>query len=159
MLMLDIGCGESKKEGAIGIDLRKMVSVDIVADARLLLFRDDSFNYVYSSHLIEHFSHREVKTVLTEWVRVLKKGGTFEILCPDLRARALLFFLRASWYNVRNIYGLQDNVGNIHKCGFSHGLLKDLLEACGIKRVHRVIKGYKGIPFLPNCLHVKGIKC
>lgn len=157
-MMLDIGCGEIKKKGALGVDFRKTGSVDIVADARRLPFINECFNHVYSSHLIEHFSHQEVESVLTEWTRVLRKGGVFEIRCPDLRARALLFFLIPSWHNVRNIYGAQDHVGNNHKCGFSYGLLKSLLELCGIKDLKRVIKGYRGIPFLPDCLHVRGIK-
>ena len=156
--MLDIGCGERKKKGCIGLDLRKTSSVNVVADARMLPFRDEAFDYIYSSHLLEHFSHREVKNVLVEWVRVLKTGGTIEIRCPDLRARAFLFFLNPSWQNVRNIYGAQDSPENTHKCGFSFGLLKGLLESVGIKDVKRIIKGYKGVPFLPDCLHVKGIK-
>lgn len=156
--MLDIGCGESKRAGAIGVDFRKTSSVDVVADARQLPFINESFDHVYSSHLIEHVSHQEVKSVLTEWVRCLKQGGIFEIRCPDLRARALLFFLNPSWQNIRNIYGAQDHVGNNHKSGFSFGLLKNSLESCGIKNVKRLIKGYKGIPFLPDCLHVKGLK-
>jgi len=156
-MMLDIGCGESKK-GDIGVDLRKTGSVDIVADARMLPFKDESFDHVYSSHLIEHLSHREVRNVLVEWVRVLKKGGIIEIRCPDLRARALPFFLNPSWQNVKNIYGEQDYIGNYHKCAFSFGLLKHLLESCGIRNVKRIIKGYKGVPFIPDCLHVKGVK-
>lgn len=157
-MMLDIGCGKNKKRGCIGLDLRKTGSVDVVADARKLPFKDEAFNYVYSSHLIEHFSHREVKNVLVEWVRVLKRGGTIEIRCPNLRVRAFLFFLNPSWQNVRNIYGTQDSPENAHKCGFSFGLLKGLLESVGIKDVKRIIRGYKGIPFLPDCLHVRGTK-
>ena len=157
-MMLDIGCGESLKKGDIAVDLRKTSSVDIVADARMLPFKDESFNHVYCSHLIEHFSHLEVKAVLVEWVRVLKKAGVLEIRCPDLRARAFLFFLNPSWQNVKNIYGGQDYVGNQHRCGFSFGLLKGLLEACGIRDVKRLVKGYKGIPFIPDCLHVIGLK-
>jgi SAM-dependent methyltransferase len=157
-LMLDIGCGESKKKDSIGIDFRITPSVDVLADARQLPFINESFDHVYSSHVIEHFSHREVKSVLTEWIRVLKKRGIFEIRCPDLRARALLFFLDPSWQNVRNIYGEQDYDGNFHRGGYSYGLLKSLLESCGIKNLKRMIKGYKGIPFLPDCLHVKGVK-
>jgi predicted SAM-dependent methyltransferase len=156
--MLDIGCGESLKKGDIGVDFRKTSSVDIVADARMLPFKDASFDHVYSSHLIEHFSHREVRNVLVEWIRVLKKEGVIEIRCPDLRARALLFFLNPSWQNVKNIYGGQDYVGNQHRCGFSFGLLKHFLESCGIKNIKRVIKGYRGLPFIPDCLHVKGVK-
>ena len=154
---LDIGCGEGKK-GDIGVDIRKTESVDIVADAHMLPFKTEAFDQVYSSAVIEHFGHREVRKVLLEWIRVLKKQGVFEIECPDLRARSFLFFLNPSWKNIENVYGGQDYEGNYHKCGFSFELLKDLLASCGIKKIKRIIKGYKGIPFIPDCLHVKGIK-
>jgi len=159
VLGLDIGCGENKRsEIMIGLDIRKTSSTDIIADAHMLPFKDEIFDYIYSSHLIEHFSHKEVRKVLSEWVRVLKNGGIIEIRCPDLRARALLFFLNPTWQNVKNIYGEQDYKGNYHKCGFSYGLLKCLLESCGIKNVKRIIKSYRGLPFIPDCLHVKGVK-
>ena len=158
-MMLDMGCGESPKKGDIGLDVRKTTSVDVVADARMLPFKHESFDHVYSSHLIEHFSHREVRSVLVEWVRVLKRKGIIEIRCPDLRARAFLLFLNPTWQNVRNIYGGQGYVGNYHKCGFSYRLLKSLLESCGIRGIKRIVKGYKGIPFIPDCLHVRGVKC
>jgi len=156
-MMLDIGCGQNKK-GDIGLDVRKTNSVDIVADARMLPFKDESFDHVYSSETIEHFSHLEVRSVVAEWVRILKKDGVIEIQCPDLRARAFLFFLSPTWQNVRNVYGGQDYAGNYHQCGFSFSLLKGLLESCGIRNVKRIIKGYKGIPFIPDCLHVTGSK-
>lgn len=157
-LLIDIGCGEIKRQGAIGLDFRKTSSVDVIADGHYLPFRERIIDHVFSSHIIEHFSHRKVRGVLSEWVRVLKAGGVMEIRCPDLRARALLFFLNPSWENVRNIYGGQDHVGNYHRCGFSYGLLKDLLGSIGMVNVKRIIKSYKGIPFIPDCLHVIGVK-
>jgi predicted SAM-dependent methyltransferase len=156
-MMLDIGCGQNKK-GDIGLDFRKLNSVDVVADARMLPFKDESFDHVYSSQTIEHFSHLEVRNIVAEWVRILKKDGVIEIQCPDLRARAFLFFLNPTWQNVRNVYGEQDYAGNYHQCGFSFSLLKGLLESCGIRSVKRIIKGYKGLPFVPDCLHVTGFK-
>jgi predicted SAM-dependent methyltransferase len=156
-LKLDIGCGETKK-GDIGLDFRKTSSVDIVADAHLLPFKSGVFDHVFSSEVIEHFGHKEVSSILLEWIRVLKEGGIFELECPDLRARAFLFFLAPNWKNVENIYGGQDYDTNYHKCGFSYKLLKSLLELSGIRDVRRIISGYKGIPFIPDCLHVKGIK-
>ena len=157
-MMLDIGCGTNKKEGAIGLDFRRTDSVDILADARHMPFIDESFDCVYSSHILEHFPHKDIPIILTEWVRCLKKGGVFEIRCPDLRARAFLFFINPSWQNVQHIYGEQDYPGNSHKCGFSYGILKNLLQRQGIKNMKRIVKGYKGIPFVPDCLHLKGIK-
>ncbi len=98
--------------------------------------------------------------MIKEWVRCLKEGGTMEIRCPDLRARALLLSPNPNWQNVKNIYGSQDNIYGYHRCGFSYGLLKNLLIACGIVRIKRVIKreGYYGIPFVPHGLHVIGYK-
>lgn len=157
-LILDIGCGEGKLKGAIGVDVRSTRDVDVIADAGYLPFRDGAFDHVYSSHVIEHFSHLKVRNVLKEWVRVLKRGGVIEIRCPWLRVRALIFFLRPTWENVKHIYGGQENEWNFHKCGFSFGLLKRLLEECGIVRVRRVIeRGFLELPFLSD-LHVKGIK-
>ncbi len=156
---LEIGCGEEKTiDGSIGIDIRKVGMIDVIADARNLPFKNNCFDHVYSSHAIEHFSHLEVREVLSEWIRVLKEGGTFELRCPDLRARALLFFLSPSWENVKNIYGGQDYPENYHKSGYSYELLKQLLKDLGIRDIKRIIKGYMGIPFIPDCLHIRGKK-
>ena len=48
-----------------------------------------------------------------------------------------------------HIYGGQEHEGDYHKCGFSFGLLKKLLEECGVTKIKLVIKrrGYKGLPF------------
>lgn len=158
-LICEIGCGGQKVlDGSVGVDIRKLENVDVIADARKLPFKNSCFDFVYSSHVIEHFSHHEVKEALREWVRVLKEGGTFELRCPDLQARAFLLFLKPSWQNIKCIYGGQDYLENYHKCGFSYKLLKELLKNMGIINIKRVIDGYKGIPFIPSDLHVKGIK-
>ncbi len=157
-MILNIGCGDSTKKGEVGLDIRKMISVNIIADAHMLPFKDESFNRIFSSHLIEHFSHQEITKVFVEWVRVLKRDCIIEIRCPDLRARALLFFLNPTWSNIKNIYGREEYSEDYHKCGFYFQLLKSLLESCGISNIKRIIDGYKGIPFIPNCLHITGIK-
>ena len=143
MLSLDIGCGESKRRGSIGVDIRRTSGVDVVSDARYLLFRNEVFDSVYSSYLLEHFSHREVQQVVAEWVRVLNKNDVIEIRCPDLRTRALLFFLNSTWYNVKNIYGEQDFPENTHKCGFSYGLLKGLLKSYRLFRILSTLEALK----------------
>jgi predicted SAM-dependent methyltransferase len=158
-MVLDIGCGDNKKEGSIGCDCRMTDSTDAIADARLLPFRDEVFDYVYSSHVIEHFSHREVKDVMTEWVRVLKKDGIVEIVCPWFRVCALYFFLKPNYKHLMDIYGAQGNEMDYHKCGFTFNQLKELLEQCGIINVKLVWWGGGGkLPFIPGSLWVKGVK-
>jgi len=158
-LILEIGCGEKKKfANSIGLDIRSVADADILADACRLPFENDCFDHIYSSHVVEHMSHASLQIVLREWIRVLKVGGVFELRCPDLRARAFLFFLTPSWKNVQNIYGAQDYSENYHKSGFSYDLLRHLLQKLGITKVRRVHDGYKGVPFIPNDLHIRGIK-
>jgi predicted SAM-dependent methyltransferase len=158
-LILEIGCGDEKEYAdSIGLDIRRTDKVDVIADARKLPFIEGCFGLIYTSHTIEHFSHREIRTIITDWVRVLKTGGTLEIRCPDLRARALLFFIRPSWDDVKNKYRSQDYPENLHKSGYSYGILKKVLRQSGIDGIRRVIRGYRGVPFLPDSLHIIGTK-
>jgi predicted SAM-dependent methyltransferase len=159
MLIIEIGVGERRVyENSVCVDIRRTSLTDVIADVRYLPFKDESFDKIFSSHVIEHFSHREVKTVLCEWLRILKNNGEIEIRCPDLRARSFLFALRPSLQDIENIYGKQDYTENYHKCGFSFNLLREMLTDCGIVNVMRIWDGYKGIPFIPSDLHIKGKK-
>ncbi len=157
--ILEIGCGSKRQfKNSISMDIRRTDVVDIVADGRMLPFQDESFDTVYSSHTLEHFSHREVRCILREWTRVLKVGGELELRCPDLKARSLIFTLSPSWRNVEDIYGSQDFPENYHKCGFSYGMLKELLEDFGIIKTRRIRDRFRRIPLIPCDLHVAGIK-
>lgn len=62
---------------------------NLTGDASSLsMFKDNSLDYVYSSHCIEDFEQTE--NVLTEWIRVLKHGGYLCLLFPDeLRYRTI----------------------------------------------------------------------
>jgi len=57
---------------------------NLVGDARnLYWFKDNVFDYVYSSHLLEDFSYAEQIKVLEEWLRVIKVGGYLVLYLPD----------------------------------------------------------------------------
>jgi len=158
-LILEIGCGERRDfPDSLGLDIRKTTKVDVIGDARSLPFKDESFDHVFSSHTLEHLPHGDCDRVLREWIRVLRPGGVIELRMPDLRARALIFALNPTIRSMRMIYGEQDYEENYHKSGYSYGLLKGMLRAVGVVKVKRVISGYRGIPFLPSCLHVRGFK-
>lgn len=158
-MILEIGCGENKVyEHSLGLDVRKTSEVDVVADSRRLPFDDRVFDLVFSSHSIEHISHCEARATLAEWIRVIRPGGRIEIICPDLRARAAIFVVRPTWHGIVDIYGKQDYPQNSHLSGYSYGLLKRLLQELGVTHVRRIIDGYRGIPFIPNSLHVLGEK-
>ena len=68
---LDVGCGHHKM-GEIGIDREKTASVDILADARMLPFRDRVFDCVIAHHVLEHIP--EVTQAVLELKRVAKSS-------------------------------------------------------------------------------------
>jgi predicted SAM-dependent methyltransferase len=80
MVTLDVGCGKRKHKGSIGIDLRRVEAVDIIADATALPFRDDCFDKIYLSHIIEHIPNM-IEFMREIW-RVCKDKATIHIWTP-----------------------------------------------------------------------------
>ncbi len=86
---LDIGCGNRKRVGFLGLDSVCVDGVDVVCDIEnnLLPFRDNTFDVISALHVLEHIS--DLNAVLDELSRVLKPGGRLQITTPyagDLRA-------------------------------------------------------------------------
>jgi ubiquinone/menaquinone biosynthesis C-methylase UbiE len=84
---LDLGCGPNPKEGFVGVDVRDYGRTDIVvADLRLEdawgKWEDASVEEAYSSHFIEHLTAPHRILFVNELYRVLKPGGTTEIIVP-----------------------------------------------------------------------------
>lgn len=73
---LDIGCGNDPVvSGCSGWDLEN-------GDAQYLLgVEDESFDFVYSSHCIEHMD--DVREAIRNWFRVVRSGGYLIIYGPD----------------------------------------------------------------------------
>jgi len=85
---LHIGCGPQYKEGWLNAD-----KFDSRADIYLngydkMPFKNDTFDYIYSEHTLEHLKITKVKFFLEECLRVLKPGGVFRVTVPDLELLA-----------------------------------------------------------------------
>lgn len=84
MLMLDIGCGLSKHKGCLGVDVRRLKSVDVIADASRLPFKDDCFEKIFLRHLVEHVY--DVVAFMKEIWRVSNDSTTICIWTPHFTA-------------------------------------------------------------------------
>ena len=74
-LKLDLGCGKNKQAGLIGVDSIAFPGVDVVHDLRKPWpWKDDSVDYVHSSHFLEHLTAQERCFFCNELWRVLKPG-------------------------------------------------------------------------------------
>lgn len=104
MLFLDVGCGpaviakkithrggkvigiditkEGSREQALELTKRETVFIFILASALSLPFKDDTFNRVICTEVLEHITD-DVKA-LREIQRVLAKGGLLYITAPNL---------------------------------------------------------------------------
>jgi len=79
---LEIGSGPFKRNGWLTLDMCK--GADIYWDLRKSLpIADASFNKVYCSHVLEHFTFRDLQRLLSEVHRVMRPGGEFLIVVPD----------------------------------------------------------------------------
>jgi SAM-dependent methyltransferase len=81
-VILELGCGNVKKEGRIGIDRIDLPNVDIVADLEegLPFLPDNSVDEIHSKSLLEHVDNLE--HLIREIARVLKKGGKNHAFVP-----------------------------------------------------------------------------
>lgn len=81
-VIIELGCGQKKKQGRIGIDSVDLPTVDIVTDLEegLGFLPDDSVDQVHCRSLLEHIEKFE--NLVGEIVRVLKKDGTAHIFVP-----------------------------------------------------------------------------
>ena len=84
-MKLHLGCGERYLEGFTHVDLAKYDHIDYeIPVDNLQIFSDNSIEEIYASHVIEYFDREEIKSVLKEWNRVLKKNGVLRIAVPNL---------------------------------------------------------------------------
>ncbi len=81
-VVLDLGCGERKRSGRIGIDRVDLPQVDIVADleAGLPFLPDRSVDEIHCRSVLEHIENFE--RLLAEMMRVLKDSGRACLFVP-----------------------------------------------------------------------------
>jgi len=137
---LNLGCRTTRIPGFLNVDLFEGDGVDIRTDVSdLSMFEDCSIPEIYSSHILEHFSHTKTRDVLKEWFRVLKPKGQIHIAVPDFQ-RAIEVYLKIGlcpW--VTNfLYGDQGYPLAYHYAPFTFASLAKQLYNAGFSEIKRV---------------------
>lgn len=122
---LNLGSGTNRKQDYISVD-KYVPEADEHWDITSTWPHDDeSVDNIYACHVIEHLSRKEFGDFVAEVNRVLKPGGTIEILCPDIILVCIKFLADPNdGYSMMQLYGLQSNDGEFHKNGFTLDSLK-----------------------------------
>lgn len=142
MRCLNIGAGEkikksTEKEEWINLDIRKLEGIDIVCDLakQKIPLEDNSIDFILAEDILEHFSPNELRYVLRELIRVLKKGKEMQIKTPDIFKIFKAFEGGAinSFELDRKIFGNRDYEGNYHKIGFTKESIQFYLNEAGFQ--------------------------
>jgi predicted SAM-dependent methyltransferase len=142
-VLVNIGCGYKPFEGFKNVDNLKLEGIEYPnIDARNLhCFDDNSVDYIYACHVLEHLPRNETFKTLLEWNRVLKLGGLIRISVPDWDATVKYYNKTGDLENLLNwIYGGRETeVKNefTHKRIFNFSNLRSLLYEAGFKRIEK----------------------
>lgn len=95
--ILEIGCGDGYQSAILGSNTTKLISTDIttgrttnlniICDAQDLPFKDNVFDVVYSSNVLEHIPNKT--NALNEMMRCLNNVGIIIIMVPTSTWKAL----------------------------------------------------------------------
>jgi predicted SAM-dependent methyltransferase len=83
---LQLGSGQKLLDGWLNTDCSLVFKSKCFLDvAGRFPFEDNSFDFVFTEHLIEHLVYPEGFAMMQECYRVLKPGGSLRVACPDLQ--------------------------------------------------------------------------
>src|SRR3989338_7375065 len=104
MKLLNLGCGTRYHKEWINVDFVSN-NKDVIAHDLLkgIPFKDNTFDVVYHSHLIEHFKKEKATFFIKECYRVLKPDGIIRIATPNLEeiVKNYIKYLNLSFQNDR----------------------------------------------------------
>jgi predicted SAM-dependent methyltransferase len=83
---LQLATSNSLLAGWLNTDLLPISQRVIYLDATTRFpFKDDTFNYIFSEHMIEHLDYQGALSMLHECFRVLRPYGRIRVSTPDLK--------------------------------------------------------------------------
>lgn len=107
MLKLNLGCGDVHLDGWVNIDLDSD-KADIRHDlAKPLPYDDNTVDFIYSEHFIEHLTLKQGLALLRECRRVLKPGGVVRVATPNLSYLLFRYFFFWKWQSWFKKYGYE----------------------------------------------------
>ena len=135
---LNLGCGKNYLTHWTNIDFYSDNKAVIQHDlSKGLPFPNQTFDFVYHSHVLEHFTLEMATFLLNECFRVLKPGGFIRVVVPDLEMI------------IANYISLLEQI----KKGRGNELLFQNLQWIKLELLDQASRNYKGgemVKFLTN---------
>lgn len=104
IMRIDLGCGISKSDDFIGVDVSPGIGVDIVADLNQTFpFEDNSVDEIKAYDVVEHL-HDRLHTMNEIW-RICKPGALVDIFVPSTDGRgAFQDPTHVSFWNINSFF-------------------------------------------------------
>lgn len=103
---LDIGCGQNKIDGFIGMDKRDF-GQEILWDINHgIPFPNDSISEIHSSHFVEHLKEHEINNFINELMRVCVNGAKIQISCPHSSVKEAYYICHYTRWDEQRIEGI-----------------------------------------------------
>jgi predicted SAM-dependent methyltransferase len=153
-----VGCGPDYKEGYIGCDIRKTSTVSIQCKAWEISRYCDSLEEIFSRHMLEHLTIKELEVCLKDWHKALSPGGYATIIVPNMEFH-IEQWRNAEWndrsimepksdarWSMAGFWGWQKECDptmtdynsiywDVHKSGYNEASLRYFLQSAGFRCV------------------------
>lgn len=136
MKKVNIGCGTNKLSGWENYD----IELDI---RKPLPFNDNSVDFYFAEHVVEHIDYKEVWNFFEEVHRTLKNGGVIRIVVPSIIKQLnssekpefnnyLEFYNKRGWSD-KSLKGVSKSIlfGHQHRSAWSEDLMVGMLKVIG----------------------------
>jgi predicted SAM-dependent methyltransferase len=84
--ILDLGCGNKKRAGTLGVDFNERTEADIIHDLNKFPypFESQSIDKIYIDNTLEHLERP--LSVMEELFRIVKRNGLVKVIVPYFRS-------------------------------------------------------------------------
>jgi predicted SAM-dependent methyltransferase len=151
--LLNVGCGDLVKDGWLNVDAAPASAARYYYNAvNPLPLRPGSVEHIHAEHFLEHLEYFDACQFIHECFRVLKVGGSFRVVVPDLEK-----YINAYYTNDREFFtkfvdlggaatplttralvcNQMFRMGGAHKFAWDFETLADVLEKTGFRSVER----------------------
>ncbi len=163
---LQIGAGREPLEGWLNSDIESYDDVVFLDASKPFPLEDDSFEYIFSEHVIEHLTLEQGDVMLSESYRILKPGGKVRIATPDLKRFLALFgddmteadqnYIagKLRWHGWERRGNIASVILNLqlrswgHRFVYDEATLVDSLQRAGFENIRRFAVGESDDPEL-----------
>src|SRR6266508_4294813 len=85
-IKLQIGGALHRLDGWLNTDIDPVAGVMFMDATKPFPFADETIQFIYTEHMIEHIPREKATAMLSECYRVMRKGGVLRVTTPDLAA-------------------------------------------------------------------------